>query len=416
MKNKKGYWLFFEPYVHIALKKSLVLLYNTINGERIKVIEPDLIKLIYATQHYLNQGVVFLEDKLYKQKIVNQFIYEIREKFIGDIIEISLLPEKPIQFIPIPGLKKGTVKQKSSLDELAHEDLFSYFHFLTIQINNSCNLSCFDCSYSYKQNFNCFYNKKIGKLEMPFSEIEKIYEKIATVPLKRMYLTGGNIFLHSKFKEIIELFNDSKINCSIGFHYFNLPNDTILEKLKNYKFEIFVNPPYQTDKIIDTICLLKERNNEHLFRFRMKSEQDYDFFEIHFKSILGKDTFTIEPLYTGKNLDFFEKNVFMSEDDIFEEPISQHTVFANSILNSNLFGHIHIDCTGNVKSNPNSKQLLGNIFTDTFHRVISNELLNNYSWKNTRKKSPCKQCIYQFLCPPPSNYEFVLKRNNLCHV
>jgi hypothetical protein len=93
MKNIKGYWLFFEPYVHIALKKTSVLFYNTINGERIKVIDLDLIKLVYATQHYMNQGVAFLDDSLYKQTVVFQFIDEIREKYIGDIIDVVLLPE-----------------------------------------------------------------------------------------------------------------------------------------------------------------------------------------------------------------------------------------------------------------------------------------------------------------------------------
>jgi len=56
------------------------------------------------------------------------------------------------------------------------------------------------------------------------------------------------------------------------------------------------------------------------------------------------------------------------------------------------------------------------IATDTFYQLISNELVHNYAWKRTRTKSPCKMCVYQFLCPPPSNYEYALKCNNLCHV
>jgi pseudo-rSAM protein len=415
VKNKKGYWLFFEPYVHISLKKTAVLLYNTINGEKVETREPDLIKLAHDTQHYLNQGVVFLSYDMYKQSSVNQFINEIKEKYIGDIIDVALLPEKPVQFIPIPNLQKGTVKAKSSYEDLMREDIFSYFHFLTLQVNNQCNMSCADCSYTYKQNFNCFCNQK-DNIEMPFAQIETVYQQIKTMPLNRIYITGGNIFRHSKFHKILELFNNVKFICSFGVHYLNFPDEDILEKLQGYRLEIFVNPPYQTDKIKTIINLLKKKKTDYLLRFRLTSNNDYELFNTSFAPILTENTYTTEPLYNSKNLDFFEKYVFINESDIFAEPIPQRTIFANSILNSNFFGHIYIDCTGNVKSNPNSKNLLGNISTHTFYQLISNELIHNHSWKKTRTKSPCNKCLYQFLCPPPSNYEYALRRNNLCSI
>jgi pseudo-rSAM protein len=417
MKNIKGYWLYFEPYVHISLKKTSVLLYNTISGERIKVIDPDLIKLVYATQHYLNQGVVFLNNALYEQATVFQFINEIREKYIGDIIDVALLPEKPIQFVPIPSLYKGTTKAKSSREDLAKEDIFSYFHLLTLQINNQCHLSCKDCLYTYKQNINCFCSRKItNEVEMPFAQIETIYQQIKTMPLHCIYITGGNIFLHTKFQEIVALFDDLKFMCSFGFHYLNFPDKDLLKKLQGYRLEIFVNPPYQSDKIELIINLLKKQKIDYLLKFRLTSDSDFDLFNTAFAPMLTENVYTMEPLYTDKNLDFFEKNVFINESDIFEEPIPLRTIFANSILNSNFFGHIYINHNGEVKSNPNNKNLLGNISTNTFYQLIAEELIHNHSWKKTRTKSPCNKCLYQFLCPPPSNYEYALKRNNLCHI
>ena len=416
MKQIKGYWLFFEPYVHVALKRTSVLLYNTINGERVKVIEPELIKLVYGTQHYLNQGVVFLSHTLYEQKTVFQFINEIREKYIGDVIDISLMPEKPIQFIPIPYLMKGTVKPKSTREDLAVEDLFSYFHFLTLQITNQCNLSCKECSNAYKQNFNCFCSQNKEVLEMPFTQIEKIYQQIKKFPLKRIYITGGNIFLHNKFREIIELFEDFKMRCSLGIHYLNFPKADLLEKLQEYKLEIFVNPPYKTEKIESIIHLFKKQDIDFKLRFRITSENDYKLLESLLAPLLTENDFTTEPLYTGQNFDFFEQYVFMDESDIFEETLSLRNIFANCILNSNFFGQLYMNCSGEVKSNPNSKNLLGNISTHSFYELIANELMNNYSWKKTRTSHPCKTCLYQCLCPPISNYELVLKRCNLCHI
>ena len=415
MKNIKGYWLYFEPYVHISLKKTSVLLYNTINGERVEIKDSDLIKLVYATQHYLNQGVVFLNHTLYEQVSISQFINEIREKYIGDVIDTELMPEKPVQFIPIPNLYKGTVKAKSSREDLIREDIFSYFHFLNLQINNQCALSCKDCSFAYKQNFNCLTHQTSNN-EMPFAQIETICQQIKTIPLHRIYITGGNIFLHTKFLEILKLFNDVKTICSLGFHYLNFPDEDILKKLQGYRLEIFVNPPYQTDKIETVINLLEKHHADYLLRFRVASDNDLALFNAAFASKLSENTFTMEPLYSGKNLDFFKENVFMSESDIFADPIPLRTIFANSILNSNFFGHLYIVCNGDAKSNPNSKKLLGNISTNTFYQLIAEELINNHSWKETRTKSPCNKCLYQFLCPPPSNYEYALKRNNLCHI
>ncbi|MCL2313133.1 MAG: TIGR04150 pseudo-rSAM protein [Firmicutes bacterium] len=416
MKNIKGYWLYFEPYVHIALKKDSVLLYNTVNGERVETKETDLIKLVYTTQHYLNQGVVFLAHDLYKETIVYKFINEIREKFIGDIIDVSLMPEKPVQFIPIPNLLKGTVRTKSTREELSREDIFSYLHFLTLQINNQCDWLCINNLHTYKQIFNCCCHRNKGEIELPFAQIEKISKQIKTFPLKRVYITGGNIFLHSKIEQILRLFDEIKYICSLGFHYLNLPDKNMLQNLNGYKLEIFINPPYEIDKILYTIHLLKKQEMEYLLRFRLVSEYNFEQFNSSFAPILLDGTYITEPLYDNHNLDFFKKYVFLNKSDIFEEPVPLRTVFANSILNSNFFGHIYIDCSGVAKSNPNCINLLGNISTETLYQLIANELLNNYSWKKIRKKSPCNKCLYQYLCPPPSNYEYALKSSNLCHV
>jgi len=217
MKNGKGYWLYFEPYVHISLKKSAVMLYNTINGERVETEDLDIIQLVYATQHYLNQGVVFLETTMYEQTTVYNFVHEIREKYIGDVIDVALMPEKPIQFIPIPNLFTGTVKAKSSPESLMREDIFSYFHFLTLQITNQCEYLCLNDLDAYEQVFNCVCHRNKGNIEMPVAQIEKICQQIKTIPLRHIYITGGNIFLHSKFQEILKLFDDFKFICSLGF-------------------------------------------------------------------------------------------------------------------------------------------------------------------------------------------------------
>ena len=46
---------------------------------------------------------------------------------------------------------------------------------------------------------------------------------------------------------------------------------------------------------------------------------------------------------------------------------------------------------------------------------IRKELVNGSSWKKLRADiAPCSQCVLEKLCPPLSNYEYILKQNNLC--
>lgn len=38
-------------------------------------------------------------------------------------------------------------------------------------------------------------------------------------------------------------------------------------------------------------------------------------------------------------------------------------------------------------------------------------------WFRVRNQvQPCRTCVYEVLCPPLSNYEYALHRNNLCHI
>ena len=46
--TEKEYWFAFEPYIHITLKEKAALLYNTLDGEYIKVAGKDELDVIAA--------------------------------------------------------------------------------------------------------------------------------------------------------------------------------------------------------------------------------------------------------------------------------------------------------------------------------------------------------------------------------
>jgi len=51
---------------------------------------------------------------------------------------------------------------------------------------------------------------------------------------------------------------------------------------------------------------------------------------------------------------------------------------------------------------------------NTLKEIVLYELSQTNSWKLTRDKiDPCKNCLFQQLCPPISNYELFFEKYNL---
>lgn len=120
--------------------------------------------------------------------------------------------------------------------------------------------------------------------------------------------------------------------------------------------------------------------------------------------------------FDGKNASFFSENVFYNEKDILSSLQKHKDFFAKETLNLSNQGKITIMNDGQIYANVNHDPI-GNLNTDTLSKALYYELYNGKSWRKLRKNvMPCKSCLYNLLCPPLSNYEYVIGRNNLYHV
>lgn len=90
-------------------------------------------------------------------------------------------------------------------------------------------------------------------------------------------------------------------------------------------------------------------------------------------------------------------------------------IFTHHAINSLYFGKLSIASDGSVYSNMLSPSL-GNISSHNIVEIICEEIKNKYSWFNVRNRKPCNNCVFQWLCPPPSDYEIQIGKSNLCHV
>jgi pseudo-rSAM protein len=83
-------------------------------------------------------------------------------------------------------------------------------------------------------------------------------------------------------------------------------------------------------------------------------------------------------------------------------------------LNTNDFGKLTILPNGSVYSNVNMEPL-GTI-ENTVYSLVYKEITKGQSWFRIRDQAPCYDCVYQWLCPSPSNYELVIGKPDLCHI
>jgi hypothetical protein len=106
------------------------------------------------------------------------------------------------------------------------------------------------------------------------------------------------------------------------------------------------------------------------------------------------------------NLEFFRKNVFLSEEEILSQKLTKKDIFRHQALNVNQFGTLYVFPDGTIHSAADAPAI--GTLEDPVHQTIVRELMENHAWRQTRRlMEPCKNCLYHDLCPSPSVYERV---------
>lgn len=86
--------------------------------------------------------------------------------------------------------------------------------------------------------------------------------------------------------------------------------------------------------------------------------------------------------------------------------------FIRQTLNIADFGKLYIEPDGKVYANLNDKSI--GMIDNSPHDLVYRELTEGNAWLHIRNEEPCCECVYQWLCPSPSNYERVIGKPNLC--
>lgn len=416
MTNKidfsKSYWFYLSPKTYVSQSKAekKMLLYNTSNGEQFEVNCENCIQLIKEVYKPDNFGVVKLPVINAENQNLTDFIETIIKLNMGGLMNVEDEKIKPINMLPILSLSKDVEKLKNNEDiSLIIPDLISYLSELTIYINGECTLECSECSNFYKQTKSCFKDNKSTELHPII--LRKIFDQLEYSRVKKINITGGNIYHYTHWNDLDVILKEYDFDFHFWINYLNIPEDNHFLSLKNITSEILIAFPVQNTSLEQVLKLYITNFRLH---FLIENVAQYSR-AIHIIEHLEITNYNIVPIYTGDNEIFFSQNIYLDEEDIFSSVISMREIFRNQKLNVNNFGAFTILSNGSVKANINAR-VIGNIHQNTILELIYKELIDNTAWRVIRDNNTCENCVYQFLCPPPSNYEAVIGKPNLCHI
>lgn len=403
------YFFYLEPHIYVNITSTKMLLYDTHTGQHIIEETSKAIHIVRAIYEDKNLGSVELSQTEVDDPIINKFIETVKSKGMGNLIDVNDEVNKPVVLLPILSLNFDVdkFKDKENVDLFLTRDISKYLLDVNVILNNECGRGCIHCKEYDKQFFCCSSGETPQSLA--YDSLRDLLEQISYYPVRTINITGGNIYKYQYLEAFDSLRKNDKKIFNFYVHYLNYQNNPFVDQ---QKLHLIINEPIYEDELKATIGLVNGK--EVKFHLVVENNEQFNELEVVLTE-LGILDFEVHPFYQGKNMRFFEENVFLSEEDLFARPIMMREIFRNQKLNANFFGSLYVFPNGEIKANPN-EGTIGNIKSDRIIDVVANEMMQNTSWRQVRSSGPCKKCLYQFLCPPLSNYEKAINRQNLCNI
>lgn len=420
LNKTKSYWLYLHPYVHLNIKKSRAIVYNTINGKLHEYSYPgnkEVMRLLKRLDHKKNLYVIRLKEGDITPT-VKQFINSIRETYSGDFMDTSYSDDKPIQLKPILNLNISIeqLQPHSRIKILKKDGLLEYLRVINLYINNNCNRGCTLCRNVYKQFLYCAAVEK-QRSELDITDID--YLKDNAIECSEMNILGGNILHYLQLAELTERLNNTRFQKGYYLNYLNVKEKkewfSLLSMDKSNTLHILIHFPFKKKLFSEVMKYLQSIDVNLMFHFVVEKEEDVEVIEGFIAGYNLKDV-EFHPYFNGENLSFFKNNIFITRESLVETKPSMRNIFANTNINFLNFRQLTVMSDKSVFANLNHSPI-GRLDEDSILDILKKELKMGKSWGRIRKNViPCKSCAYNALCPPVTNYEYVIGKYNLCNI
>lgn len=406
----KKYWLLMKSNVFADFKEKQALLYDTDSGKCLTLSQGEQIALVKALYEDLNLGSIEVSSCDLTDVEKGTCIRLLNDYGMARLVAKDECPTKPVALVPILSLNKDVDKlmDKEEGKLLLSKDITKYLLDVNIQLTDYCPQSCPHCS-GYCKQFPCCTQGRESIGQLSAESLEKLLRQVSHYPVRTINITGGDIYTYEHLDLFSSLFAAGTKMLNFYVSYLNYRPHEIVDC---HRIHILVNAPLHTDRLKEVIAQTKKK--DVCFHVIVEDGQQYEAIASVLEEAQIED-FQIHPFYNGNNIDFFKENVYLSKEDIESCKLSIREIFRNQKMNANFFGSLYFYPDGTVKANPNSKAL-GNIMNDEIVDVIFKEMIDNTAWRKVRDATPCNGCVYQFICPPLSNYELAIGKTDLCTV
>ncbi|MFA8435688.1 MAG: TIGR04150 pseudo-rSAM protein [Marinifilaceae bacterium] len=392
----KNYWLYLNPETFLWSDETSILIYNSAEGLSHKFSRTkQLDQLTEQFKDLSNLYCIEITEKELADPTTLQFVDTIIESQSGNLTEALASVKKPIQLPPILNLQCDRKKLKLNDSRSIGENVVSYLNQVDIYLNSST------------------------IVEKGSDYIPAVNELLQSVPEK--FYIDYNIIIESSISptvlgHLIKQLESIKREKTIHLHYHELENlnSLIFNAFPNdLQLKILVKSPIEYNLLEKIHKQVEKAQIRTIWNFVIQSEQEYEQAVLFINTNRIED-YELSPTYNGNNISFFEENIYLTEDDLKSPALNKREIFAHQAINTNNFGKLILRPNRKIYTGIHSKPVgeLGNSLKEVLIQVMQTES----SWFKIRNMEPCNNCVYQWLCPSPSDYEIAINKPNLCHI
>lgn len=397
------HWFTLHEDTFLWLKGNKGLVYNAENKNRLLFSLSDKIREIcLQLLNTENLYSVSLTTEEVKDEDINQWIHSLMDMQAGYLTFNVEFDKRPVSLMPVLKVQDDRKYYEGQQMLGFRGKILQNLHELTFYINGN------------KQGHFEYFKQTIFPVKSD-SVLERVKIRSFINNSRNFFLSNlnlvGDFF---SYYDLEELVNDiSELSVQLTIHI--LINDFLnhVQEIKEMKWPADTRVNVLVDTVFD-ISSLKDFPLPFSLTVFIFSEDDFLRYSSLFDTFVLAQDIRFIPVYNGENISFYESNVFMEKDDMDKVDLSKNEIFIRQAINIGDFGKLTIMPDGKVYANLNMPSL-GTI-DESPYSIVYKEFNDGLSWFKLRTQTPCNNCVYQWLCPSPSNYEIVIDRPNLCHV
>lgn len=322
---------------------------------------------------------------------------------------------------------------------------------LAFSITNKCNLNCSFCS----KNSGC----DVSDLDLNIEVIKEVINKtMSDTQIENIAITGGEPFLHSDFKELLNWLHQKKLNIIINSNL-TLLDESMLDVLVEYNVSRVITSIESYDrkkhdklrgkagafkKTVSGINMLTKNNIEVTIKTTAGTDNVNDIYKNYlFANRLKVNTFSfgrtiptgraaeskedkkIWKLFQKQGVKCSKKSKHLKTELSVEDPL-KHFFDRNALKLKTLCGYdfselsggctvgkkfLYIHHNGDILGCPALPKKLGNINYDSLYQVWQESDILNQIRLRELLSGACKTCGYTRICGGCRAYAYALTNN-----